>query len=175
MLQRPDDHYAVWHFWDGPDRDFVCWYLNLQTAFVRSPDGYSTQDLELDVLVFADGSHIVKDDELLDESGGRGTLLGRARRLDPRMRRSVDRSSPVGGSLVGSVVGAVDSAGPLGEPGAASALRLRSAPDLGDGQRQMKAPVSPLTVNDPVMSISCWTAVRTSSTTSLHGRLVSSA
>jgi len=72
MLQRPDDHYAVWHLWDGADRDFVCWYLNLQTAFVRSPNGYSTHDLELDVLVFADGSHIVKDDELLDDRVAEG-------------------------------------------------------------------------------------------------------
>lgn len=67
MVQRPEEHYAVWHFWDGPDRDLVCWYLNLQTAFVRTPDGYATQDLELDILVFPDGSHLVKDDELLDD------------------------------------------------------------------------------------------------------------
>lgn len=45
MVQQPTDHYAVWHFWDGPDREFVCWYLDLQTAFVRTPAGYQTQDL----------------------------------------------------------------------------------------------------------------------------------
>lgn len=72
MVQRPDDHYAVWHFWDGPDRNFVCWYLNLQTAFVRSADGYTTQDLELDILVFPDGSHAVKDDELLEDRVAEG-------------------------------------------------------------------------------------------------------
>ena len=67
MVQRPDEHVAVWHFWDGPDRKFVCWYLNLQTAFVRSECGYATQDLELDILVFPDGSHLVKDAEVLDD------------------------------------------------------------------------------------------------------------
>jgi hypothetical protein len=72
MVQQPDDHYAVWHFWDGPDREFVCWYLNLQTAFVRTPDGYRTQDLELDLLVFPDGTHIVKDEELLDDRVAEG-------------------------------------------------------------------------------------------------------
>jgi hypothetical protein len=46
MLQRPGDHMAVWHFWDGAARDFVCWYLNIQTAFVRCADGYLTQDLD---------------------------------------------------------------------------------------------------------------------------------
>ena len=23
MMQRPQDHYAVWHFWNGPDRTFT--------------------------------------------------------------------------------------------------------------------------------------------------------
>lgn len=67
MLQRPDDHHAVWHFWDGADRTFTCWYLNLQTAFVRTPTGYDTQDLELDIIVFPDGSSIVKDDDVIDD------------------------------------------------------------------------------------------------------------
>ena len=72
MVQRPGDHFAVWHFWDGPDREFVCWYLNLQTAFVRTADGYQTQDLELDLVVFPDGSHLVKDAEVLDDRAAEG-------------------------------------------------------------------------------------------------------
>jgi hypothetical protein len=72
MVQRPGDHYAVWHFWDGPDRDFMCWYLNLQTAFVRTERGFGTQDLELDLVVFPDGSHIVKDEEVLDDRVAEG-------------------------------------------------------------------------------------------------------
>lgn len=72
MVQEPGDHYAVWHFWDGPDREFVCWYLNLQTAFVRNERGYGTQDLELDLVVFPDGTHIVKDDEVLDDRVAEG-------------------------------------------------------------------------------------------------------
>ena len=67
MVQRPDEHHAIWHFWNGPDREFVCWYLNLQTAFVRTTDGYDTQDLELDLVVFPDGSHMLKDAEVLDD------------------------------------------------------------------------------------------------------------
>jgi hypothetical protein len=72
MVQRPGEHHAVWHFWNGPDREFVSWYLNLQTAFVRTADGYDTQDLELDLVVFPDGSHIVKDDEVLDDRVSEG-------------------------------------------------------------------------------------------------------
>ena len=67
MVQRPGDHYAVWHFWTGPDRTFSCWYINLQAAFVRTEIGYDTQDLELDFVVSPDGSYVVKDLEVLDD------------------------------------------------------------------------------------------------------------
>ena len=72
MVQTQGEHHAIWHFWDGPDREFVCWYLNLQTDFVRTTLGYDTQDLELDILVFPDGSHLVKDAELLDDRVAEG-------------------------------------------------------------------------------------------------------
>ena len=67
MVQRPGDHHAVWHFWTGADRDFACWYVNLQTDFVRTDRGYDTQDLELDIVVFPDGSWIVKDADVLPD------------------------------------------------------------------------------------------------------------
>lgn len=66
MLQRPNESYAVWHFWNGPERAFAGWYLNLQEPFRRRPFGYSTQDLELDVWVPARGGWSFKDEELLD-------------------------------------------------------------------------------------------------------------
>lgn len=65
MVQRPDEPWAVWHFWDGPDRRFATWYLNIQEPFRRTPVGYDTQDLELDLVVAPDGSWTVKDEELL--------------------------------------------------------------------------------------------------------------
>lgn len=98
MVQRPEDHYAVWHFWDGPDRDFVCWYLNLQTAFVRASDGYSTQDLELDIVVFPDGSHVVKDDEVLDDRVAEGRysaeLVAWVRSYGEQLTDRLDRVGP---------------------------------------------------------------------------------
>ena len=66
MVQRPGDPHAVWHFWSGPDRAFSCWYINLQADFVRTAVGYDTQDFELDIVVFPDGSYVVKDLDLLD-------------------------------------------------------------------------------------------------------------
>jgi len=65
-LQRPGEAYAVWVFWDGPDRAFDCWYVNFQEPFRRRENGFDTQDLELDLVVHPDGRLEIKDDHLLD-------------------------------------------------------------------------------------------------------------
>ena len=65
MLQRPTDCYAIWLFWDGPDREFQGWYINLESPFVRTEIGFDTLDLELDVVVAADRSWSFKDIDLL--------------------------------------------------------------------------------------------------------------
>lgn len=67
MIQRPQDAYAVWHFWHGPGRDFLCWYINLQEPFRRTRIGYDTQDMELDFVVYPTGRWEIKDEELLDQ------------------------------------------------------------------------------------------------------------
>ena len=69
MMQRPGESYAVWHFWDEPERRFAGWYLNLQRPFTRTGLGYDTQDLELDVWIPADdgGGWVFKDDDKLEE------------------------------------------------------------------------------------------------------------
>ncbi len=72
MVQRPGDHHAVWHFWDGPERRFSNWYINLQTAFVRTEHGYDTQDLELDFIVYPDGRWEIKDVEVLPDRVAEG-------------------------------------------------------------------------------------------------------
>ena len=74
MLQRPGERYAVWHFWDGREREFAGWYLNLQEPFRRTSIGYDTQDLELDVWIPAngDGSWSFKDDDVLEDRVSEG-------------------------------------------------------------------------------------------------------
>ncbi len=67
MLQRPGEAYAIWLFWHGPEREFHGWYVNLQEPFRRTPAGYDTQDLELDIWVPLDAPWQWKDDELLDQ------------------------------------------------------------------------------------------------------------
>ncbi len=43
MLQRPGEMRAVRVFWEGPDRRFSCWYINIQEPFRRTADGFDTQ------------------------------------------------------------------------------------------------------------------------------------
>jgi hypothetical protein len=74
MVQRPGDDHAVWHFWTGADRAFRCWYINLQTAFVPTPIGFDTMDLELDLVVFPTGDYVVKDLDVLPERVAEGRL-----------------------------------------------------------------------------------------------------
>ena len=72
QLQRPGDMHAVWVFWHGAEREFRGWYVNLQEPFRRTPRGFDTQDLELDIVVELDGSWHYKDDERLEQWIERG-------------------------------------------------------------------------------------------------------
>jgi len=66
MLQRPGDRYAVWHFWEEPDRTFAGWYVNMQRPFERTAIGYDTLDLELDIWIPDGGAWQWKDLEQLE-------------------------------------------------------------------------------------------------------------
>ncbi len=72
MLQRPGDAHAIWHFWAGPTREFAGWYVNFQRPFVRTPIGYDTSDLELDIWIPDGGPWQWKDLELLDDRVAEG-------------------------------------------------------------------------------------------------------
>ena len=67
MLRRPGEAYSVWHFWEGKERRFAGWYVNLEEPFCRTLAGLDTQDLELDIWIPVDGEWRFKDAELLDE------------------------------------------------------------------------------------------------------------
>lgn len=93
MMQRPGDPYAIWHFWDGPERRFAGWYLNFEKPFERTPIGFDTMDLELDIVIAPDGKWEFKDVDLLwqrhDE--GRFALL--------EVRRILELGDDIGGML----------------------------------------------------------------------------
>jgi hypothetical protein len=60
---RPGVHYAIMHFWREPDFDFACYYVNFQLPFKRTPAGFETFDLELDIVIDPDLSWEWKDAE----------------------------------------------------------------------------------------------------------------
>ncbi|MGZ4438554.1 MAG: DUF402 domain-containing protein [Nocardioides sp.] len=64
MLHRPGDAYSVDLFWQGPERRFSGWYLNLQDPFRRHATGFDTLDHELDYWRTPDGAWFEKDREL---------------------------------------------------------------------------------------------------------------
>lgn len=75
MLQRPGDPYGAWVFWAGPERAFDCWYLNIH-EWSRDATGHAIRDLELDVVVRADGTVRLKDEDLVDVRVAEGRLTG---------------------------------------------------------------------------------------------------
>ncbi len=66
QIHRPGEMHSVWVFWEGPARRFVAWYVNLEEPWRRSPLGFDTQDLELDIVIRPDGTWSFKDDEQLE-------------------------------------------------------------------------------------------------------------
>ncbi len=72
QLHRPGSMNSVWVFWTGLRPELAAWYVNLEEPWRRSPLGFDTQDLELDLVVEPDGSWSFKDDEQLDPWVERG-------------------------------------------------------------------------------------------------------
>ena len=72
ILHRPGDAFTVWAMWRGPGRTFAHWYVNLQEPPRRTAEGFDTYDQELDIVLEADGSWRLKDDELMDPWVERG-------------------------------------------------------------------------------------------------------
>jgi hypothetical protein len=88
MLQRSGDAYAVWVFWEGADRAFSRWYLNLQDPFRRTSLGFDTQDHELDLWSPDGRTWHRKDEDHLDRRVAEGAFTpGEAAAI----RREADR------------------------------------------------------------------------------------
>jgi len=72
VLMRPGDAYSICHFWEGEERRFKGWYVNLQEPFRRDGLSYVTQDQELDIWIEPDGTWRWKDEQELEDWVGRG-------------------------------------------------------------------------------------------------------
>lgn len=65
ILRRAGEAYSVMHFWEGGERRFAGWYLNLEEPFRRTSVGIDSKDLELDVWIPVGGGWRFKDEDLL--------------------------------------------------------------------------------------------------------------
>jgi predicted RNA-binding protein associated with RNAse of E/G family len=59
----PGDYYATYLIWDDASDEFKDYYINFQTPFQRSPIGFDTLDLELDIVINPDFSWSYKDED----------------------------------------------------------------------------------------------------------------
>jgi Protein of unknown function (DUF402) len=76
--------HAVELLWDGETGDFAGWYVNLQEPLRRSPLGFDTDDLVLDIRVQPDGTWQWKDEDELQEA----VRLGRFSEAEARAIRA---------------------------------------------------------------------------------------
>jgi hypothetical protein len=72
VLHYPRDAFTIWHFWEGAERRFAGWYVNLQAPLRRDGLAFDTQDHELDIVIAPDGSWHWKDEQELEDWVGRG-------------------------------------------------------------------------------------------------------
>jgi hypothetical protein len=97
VLMRPADWHAVWVSW-LPDGANWGWYVNLQRPFRRTPLGFETMDLMLDVIVDHDRRWRWKDEDELETFVEHGVfdvaLAGRARDEGRRVIERVRRNEP---------------------------------------------------------------------------------
>lgn len=62
-LARPGAAHAIGLFWQGPDRQFLGWYGNLQAPLQRTAIGFDSADHALDVQIAPDRTWNWKDED----------------------------------------------------------------------------------------------------------------
>jgi hypothetical protein len=74
ILLEPDKFFATLYIWEHATGDFQCFYINFQLPFTRTPLGFETFDLELDMLIAPDYRWKWKDVTEYQEGTASGVL-----------------------------------------------------------------------------------------------------
>jgi protein associated with RNAse G/E len=53
VLLEPEKFYSIMYIWEAATGQFVCYYVNFQLPLSRTPQGFDTLDLDLDIVVEA--------------------------------------------------------------------------------------------------------------------------
>ena len=51
ILHEPEKYYSTIYFWNNESNEFLCYYVNFQLPFKRSPCGIDILDLDLDLII----------------------------------------------------------------------------------------------------------------------------
>lgn len=100
-LMFPGEAHSVWCFWEGDDRQFTSYYVNLEEPFRRTAIGVDTNDHALDIVVRPDLSWSWKDMDEFEALVAAGTYsleFGQAVREEAeRVIRNIEsRRAPFG-------------------------------------------------------------------------------
>ena len=63
LFLEPGKYYGIFLFWAAPDFTFTRYYVNFQLPFRRTPLGFDTLDLDLDIVIYPDHRWEWKDEE----------------------------------------------------------------------------------------------------------------
>lgn len=72
---EPDSYYSIAIVWDHDSDEFLGWYVNFELPFQRSPIGFDTLDLELDLVVSPDYGLRWKDAAEYEDAVRRGFII----------------------------------------------------------------------------------------------------
>lgn len=64
-IMYPGTRSSIWVFWEGEDRHFTMYYVNMEEPYRRTTIGVDTNDHMLDVNVYPDGHWEWKDEDVL--------------------------------------------------------------------------------------------------------------
>jgi hypothetical protein len=73
-LARPGAAHAIGLFWQGPERQFLGWYGNLQAPLERTAIGFDSADHALDVKIAPDRTWSWKDEDEFESVQERGVI-----------------------------------------------------------------------------------------------------
>jgi hypothetical protein len=75
VLLEPEKFYATIYFWREDTNQFLCYYINFQLPFWRSPCGFDTLDLELDIIIDPERNWRWKDEDDYQKAIDGGIIL----------------------------------------------------------------------------------------------------
>jgi protein associated with RNAse G/E len=74
IFMEPDAYFSTALVWEHDTDEFLGWYVNFERPFTRTPLGFDTLDLEVDLMVQPDGAWRWKDEAEYREGVRRGSI-----------------------------------------------------------------------------------------------------